>query len=276
LKILFISPRFPYPPIKGDIVRVYNQIKYLSKKHIISLISFIEHKNELDYLCEMEKYCEQVKTVLLPPIRSYLNVIKGVFSNLPLQIFFYKSQKMSQVIASVIKKNNFDIVHITMVRMAPYISQVNKLPIVLDMIDTMAHNKQRRYEKEKIFLKPIVWLEMKRIEKYEKEICQKVDYSVVVSKIDKEIIGNQYKIKVNPNGVDLYYPAISSGDKILDSIIFSGNMGYLPNIDAVRYFTKEIFPLVKKKLPETKFYIVGARPHRDIKRLHNGKDLIYF
>jgi hypothetical protein len=71
MKILFLTSRFPYPPYGGDKLRVFNFIKFLSRKHEIHLISFIESENEKKYLAEMEKYCKRIEIVLLSPGKSY-------------------------------------------------------------------------------------------------------------------------------------------------------------------------------------------------------------
>lgn len=51
------------------------------------------------------------------------------------------------------------------------------------------------------------------------------------------------------------------------SLVFTGSMDWLPNDDAVLFFSKEILPLIWEKDPNVKFYIVGKSPSQAIQTL---------
>jgi glycosyltransferase involved in cell wall biosynthesis len=72
---------------------------------------------------------------------------------------------------------------------------------------------------------------------------------------------------VVPNGVDLDYFAPNGRNVAEPTLIFTGAMDYLPNIDAVRYFCDEIYPRVRREVPQTRFLIVGLNPHPSVLQL---------
>ncbi|GAI56451.1 unnamed protein product, partial [marine sediment metagenome] len=147
MRILYLTSRLPYPLYKGDKLRAYHQIKYLSRRHSVTLCSLIDSKEELSYINELEKYCECIETILLKPYFSYLSAFSYVFSRIPLQVGYYYSRKMKKKIDELLTSERFDIIHTQLVRMTPYIKDHRKTPKVLDMVDTLSLNMKRRLEK---------------------------------------------------------------------------------------------------------------------------------
>jgi len=274
MKILFITPRFPYPPLKGDQVRSYNQIKILSQRHSITLLSFIENSTELNYVPLLERFCSRIETVELGLLHSYLNAALGLFSPLPLQTNYYYSSEMRRRIRAITENNNFDIVHVQLIRMAPYLAHFANTPKVIDLIDALSLNMELRYRYDKGIFELGAYLEWQRVERYEAEACKQFDQAIVVSPIDKMAVGTPDKVNVNPNGVDTEaFPFVLEGREP-STIIFTGNMGYFPNVDAVRWFSQKVFPFVKAQIPDVKFYVVGANPHKDIQHLSVDENII--
>jgi len=268
MRILYLTSRLPYPPYKGDKLRAYHQIKYLSRRHSVTLCSFIESKDELSYIEELEKYCESVETILLKPYFSYLNAFFYAFSWIPLQVGYYHSKKMKKKIDELLEREQFDIIHTQLVRMTPYTKDHGKSPKVLDMVDTLSLNMKRRLEREKLHMKPLLRLEYRKLQKYEADICRAFDKVIVCSESNKQFLSYNGNVTVCPNGVDtdfFYFTESTEGSS--SDLCFLGNMGYFPNVDAVLFFVKKIFPLVKKKISDVKFYIVGINPPGCIRNL---------
>lgn len=272
MNILFITPRFPFPPIKGDKLRPYYFLKYLSKKHNIDLLSFIERKEDMAYKDEVLKYCNSIETALLPKYRSYLNMVFNIFSRLPFQIAYYYSNEMNDKILNKIAKNKHDLVFVVLQRMMLYGKHFTNIPVLLDHIDALSLNMQRRYSHEKSILKKFLFkLEFERIKEYENNNRNKYVFSIVTSEVDKKAL-EEKNCYVVPNGVDITHFKEIECKKDID-LIFTGNMGYFPNIKAVLFFINDILPSIIKVLPGIKFYIVGANPARSIKKLNDNKNI---
>lgn len=270
MKILFISPRVPYPPIKGDKLRTYHFIKRLSKKHDIDLCTFYENKEELVGLEEMKKYCSEVRSVFLPKHQAYVNILRTCYNLLPFQVNYYYSKSMEREIFELTMANTYDIVYISLQRMMLYADYVKSGKIVLDRIDALSLNMKRRAENERNPIKKaIFYFEYLNVRHYERSAKRKYDWCVITSEVDKMAIGDN-NIIVVPNGVDTEYFQPQKIEKDID-IIFTGNMGYFPNIDAMKYFSKDIMPKILRKRPDIKLYIVGTAPVNDIKSLNDDK-----
>ncbi len=275
MKILILTSRIPYPPHKGDQLRAYYQIKYLSKHHEIILLSLIATEEEREYVVELEKYCERIELVLLEPVKSILNVLFYSLSSMPAQVVYFYSKKMHKKLAQVLNEEKIDIVLTQMIRMSNYTKKLNYTK-ALDLIDSVSVGLKRRVKtkfKLSWFFYFIEWLKVKQ---YEKLVMPKYNICFIVSEADKKTLPVQGNVLVVPNGVELNhnqkdYSNLSRFQKSNQEInlIFTGNMGYYPNIEAVKYFSLSVMPNLLKKGLNAKFTIAGKNPAKSVRELAN-------
>src|SRR5208283_6165555 len=118
MKILYTTARFPYPPLRGDRLVPYFRIQHLARKHDITLLSFVEGPEEMEYVRHLKPHCAEVHTVLLPRWRSCASVPGGVLSSLPLQVVYYSSREYQKKLLEVVSKHKFDVIHTVLSRAA--------------------------------------------------------------------------------------------------------------------------------------------------------------
>lgn len=271
--ILYITSRFPYPPVRGDQLILYNRIKILSKRYNITLLTLYENENQLKNLKNLEPFCKKVICIKLTKIKSFLNIlIYGFFTKLPLQVIYFKSGKFKRQIETLLQNDSFDIIHVYTLRMAEYVKNLKKSK-VLDLIDSMQLNLVRRVQSEKYLNKILFREELMRIRRYENEIIRRYDATIVVSNIDKDKICCE-QILVVPNGVDINQYKRYISLPLNNTIIFSGNMSYFSNQHAVKWFLKNCFQEIKRKIADVKFVIVGTSPSKSIKDISDGNSII--
>jgi len=263
MRLLYITPRFPFPLLRGDQVVPFHRLRILSRRHEVTLLSLYEKKSELEGLDSLRPFCKVIHTVRLPRWRSAVNVaIKGPYSSLPLQALYYQSNPFKKYIDELLAENSFDLIHAYMLRVAPYLSHVT-VPKILELIDSMQLNLERRLAMEGIPKRMLLREELRRIVNYERRIGEYFDHLIVVSEQDRLLIPDQ-KVSVIPLGVDtgLFKPDRKESKE--HKIIFSGNMGYLPNINAVKWFVGECFPVIRKEVPSVSLIIAGANPSKGV------------
>jgi len=268
MKVMFVTARLPWPPLKGDQVRSFHQLKELSKRHDITLISFCL-PDELETPCpELEEICNKVIRI---PFRPYTRFLIGTWLALrmrwPGQVGLYHSQRLVKCIRQHLKHGEFDLLHIQLSRMASHASVDCGVPIVVDLIDALCLNMDRRADQERFWLAPLLRIEAKLMAVWERRVAATFSRSVVVSEVDRLAIGSSAKTRVIPNGVDLERFAYSREGRGRFSIVFSGNMSYFPNVDAACWFVHEVLPLVLKEIPQVEFVIAGTNPHARVRRL---------
>jgi len=143
----------------------------------------------------------------------------------------------------------------------------------MDFVDVDS-DKWAQYARYASFPKSWIYkLESKRLSKYERKVAEYFQHSIFVTDSEVKIFKNKNphikNVTAIPNGVDLDYfspkygqhPAPSNQQPVL---VFTGAMDYFANIDGVVWFTKEILPLIKKEIPEIRFYIVGSNPTKEV------------
>lgn len=273
MRILFLTPRLPYPPVKGDKSIPFHRIKYLSRRHEIILLSFIENKDELRYLPHLDRYCSRVEIVLLPSYRSYLNLLRGILSDIPFQVSYYSSPIMRERLEVILTQEELDLVHAVLLRSAHYLMGTYSLPKVVDLIDALSLNMERRHQAERGVKRMFFEEECRRVRKFEREVCRDFDKAVVVSHVDRKAIGEE-NVEVVPLGVDSEVFKPPSKKPEPNVVIFTGNLGYFPNIEAVSYFAEHILPLVVQRIPEVEFLVVGANPPHQITRLDKHPNIL--
>lgn len=275
MKILYLSLRFPYPPHSGDKIRTYNILKHLSCKHSISFVSFVQSSDESN-IDKLRDFCEQITTVNFSKVRAYSNCILHSFSGEPFQIAYWHSREMQRCIDGLMEKDGFDLAHVQFIRMAQYVKKYTDKPKLLDSGDSFWLNLSRRSKLDRSMAWPLLKLEASKVRLYETQIAKWFDRVTMVSPLDMEcLLSNDSKLPVSvlPMGVDIdYYQPGSSEYGV--NLLFTGTIRYFPNKDTVLYFYNEIFPLVKRAVPDVKFYVVGNYPPKNITKLALSGDVV--
>jgi polysaccharide biosynthesis protein PslH len=264
MRILYISHKLPYPLSDGGKLRVFHHIKHLSKKHKITSLSFIENKNQLKQIEQLNQICK-VETVIMPKWKSLLNTALGLFSKKPLRVNYLKSNKFAKKAEKLGKEA--DLIIVQALRMSQY---ANPKKSIIDIVDTPSLQIRRALQHNCGVWKLIWKIELPKIEKYEKELINKHKLLLFASKPDMLALNNQKKSLVLKNGTQI--SKIKRKEQP-NSIMFLGNMEYQPNIDGVKYFIKQILPQIKKKIPNIKFYVVGKNS-KSVKYLENKNIII--
>jgi len=282
-KILMISCRLPSPEYKGGYNRrVLNFAKILSKKYYLDLVTTIDSFEEKEMINEL-KNANIFKNIFYfynPKVNEYKNSFLALFSRFPLQTKYYFSKKMRNWILKNYQKYN--LLYFNLIRTGLYSKNLLKVPKIIDLIDSISsHYKTAKEQTRNIFWKKIYQIEINRLEAYERKIIEGkfFDKYFISSNNDKRTIEKLLKREVKeliviPNGVNEGLFKKHNGKiRKEEAIAFFGKMDYQPNIDAVCWFGKEVFPFLKEKYPNLKFYIIGINPSFRVKRLKKIKGI---
>jgi sugar transferase (PEP-CTERM/EpsH1 system associated) len=273
VNILYIAHRIPYPPNKGEKIRAFHQIRHLSKNHTVHLVCMVDDPADLPHIKTLEQYCASVEAVYRYKSATLLLAPLALLTPKPLSVISFYRGHLARKIAQKLETEKFDGIFVSSSAMAEYVLQVSNIAKVIDFVDVDSE-KWRLYAAHHSF--PLSWIyqiEAKRLAKYEEKIAKLFDHSIFISAEEIRLFQqrvNDRPISVISNGVDLDYFTFSKRElchAVSPTIVFTGVMDYFPNIDAVRYFCQEIFPLVREAVPEVKFYIVGRNPTRHVKKL---------
>jgi len=264
MKILVLLSRVPYPIEKGDKLRAFHQIRCLAKNNEIILCALSDSPIHPDAYKVLKDLCSEVHFIPIGKPGMIWNVIKAFFNGNPLQVGYFYRCHAKKKIDSILKQCNPDHIYCQLIRVSEYVKN-SSLPKTLDYQDVFSVGSKRRAETSSAFMKLVFMLEYRRVRKYEHEIFEKFDHTTIISQPDRDLLSlsSRNEVTIIPNGVDHTYFSKTKTQKKYD-IVFTGNMGYPPNIDAALFISEEIFPLVLKQYPSAKLLIAGASPHSKI------------
>jgi polysaccharide biosynthesis protein PslH len=273
MKILFLANRTPYPPYRGDKLKIYNLAKRLHKDHELHLVTFAQTPEDIGYEAELKKVFKEVHQLYLPKWKSALKCLSALWDSKPIQVLYFQSKAMHRKLEELLAKENFDAVHVQHLRMSPYLFKRKDIPRILDLPDAFSlYWKRRQSVKRGLLTRLFENFEQRRVLRYEK-ILESYDMSLVCSAEDLEYLRYEHhvsNINLLPNGVNLETFAPRNHDYSHNqTLLFTGNMDYAPNVDAVQYFVSDILPEIKKRFPEVQFIIAGQRPVAKIQALAN-------
>ncbi len=273
MKILFLANRVPYPPYRGDKLKIFNLAKRLLGKHELYLLTFAQNEEDLTYKTELEKIFKEVHFVYLPKWKSALNCISGIWDTAPLQVLYFKSGVMKRELDHLLGMHKFDAIHVQHLRMSPYLSEKKNHARILDLPDAFSLYWERRKTVKRGLLTTIFEnIEQKRVLAYE-QILKEYNLSLVCSREDLEYLQKTHgvnNLRLLPNGVDMTTFTAGNHDYSHNkTLLFTGNMDYAPNVDAVVYFTASILPLIRQHCPDVQFIIAGQRPVPKVAELAN-------
>ena len=248
-------------------MRGYHQLRLLSRRHQLTLLAPAPQDNPEAALTAIRPYCQHIEVICTPTWKRLLPLSKAPFSPLPLQTLYYFDPAFGQTARRSLAEQAFDLVHVQLARMAPVINWLGDVPTVIDLIDALSLNMRRRAQREK---GPRAWaagLEAQRLQRYERALSRQYNELVICSSPDKQAVGGYENIRVVPNAVSMDEFHYREDGRETAMIVFTGRMGYFPNADAAAWFAEDVFPLVRRQIPEAQFFVVGADPTSAVRKL---------
>ena len=276
MKIFVLLPRIPYPLEKGDKLRAFNQIKQLAKHHEIVLCALNDDPkvSEQDAFRALQPYCQSINFIKISKPQILLGLTKAFFKGLPMQCGYFYTRKAAKKIDALIAKHKPEMLFGQLLRVAEYIRHKN-LPKAIDYQDIFSYGMKRRADIASFITRPIYNMEYRRLLRYEASTFEDFDVKTIISEPDRALFPHEKRdeILIVPNGVDHDYFKPQEHEKLYD-LVFTGNMSYPPNVNAVEYLAEEIMPMVWKTLPEVKLYIAGATPDPRVKKAASDKIIV--
>lgn len=268
-RILVLTPRFPYPVVGGDRLRIYEICRELARHHDLTLLSLCESQEEMVSISPEDGVFKRIERVHLPKWRSVLNALAALPRETPLQIAYYQSGAFASRVQELLPEHDVCLAHL--VRTGHYVRQA-KIPTVLEMTDAISMNYKRVRELKKARgLKSWVYrFEADRLLRYERSALEEFNAVTLVSALDRDFLldgRSGDNVVVCSNGVDL--EALPFRDRRISEpvVVFIGNMTSIQNLDACFYFAEEVLPLVRERL-QCRFRVVGRIKPGDARRLN--------
>jgi polysaccharide biosynthesis protein PslH len=273
-KIMVLLSRVPWPLEKGDKLRAYYQLRELSKNNDVLLCALTEDKIHPDAYKQLKPFAKEIH--FLPISKSGIigRLIINWLKSMPFQVAYFKHNASKRKILKLIEHYKPDHIYCQLIRMAHYVDGVD-VDKTIDYQDVFSKGLERRMKISPWYMKPLLRIEYNRVAEYEKAVFDKFDKKTIISDPDRQDIRHVRKneIVVIPNGVDTEFFHPMDLQKTFD-LVFCGNMGYPPNINAAEYLVRKIMPLIWDQRPGTTLVLAGANPSASVKALASERVVV--
>lgn len=277
--LLFLCHRIPFPPNKGDKIRSFHLLSYLSKHYRVFLGTFIDDPADAVHKSSVSKLCEDACFIDLSPRAATIKSARALVTGTPLSLPYYANRGMFRWVRNLSEREAIDRVLVFSSAMAQYafIPELANASCVVDFVDVDS-DKWAQYAKMKPFWTAWIYrLEAQRLATYEHQIARRSRASIFVSEAEAALfrwqLGDEHvSVAGISNGVDTDYfsPDVSRASPFNSQerpIVFVGAMDYWANVDAVTWFNTEVLPLIVRRDPSVRFYIVGSKPTKAVLQL---------
>jgi sugar transferase (PEP-CTERM/EpsH1 system associated) len=278
--LLLLVHRIPFPPNKGDKVRSFHLLRHLAEHYRVWLGTFVDDPDDWRQMDEVRRFCADVYCVGLDPRWAKLLSLRGLATGEPLTLPYYRHPGLQTWVNRVIQEHRIDRALVFSSAMAQYLRAPGhaNLKRVMDFVDVDSA-KWAQYADGKPW--PLSWIyrrESQRLLAFERTVAVEFDASVFVTPEEVALFRQlapdvpPEQVRAVSNGVDTDYfdpnrdypNPYMSNEQVL---IFTGAMDYWANVDAVTGFARAVFPEIHRAAPDSRFYIVGARPAPAVQQL---------
>ncbi len=282
-EILFLTHRVPWPPNRGDKIRSHHILRKLMEYKPVHLACFADEDTETTEESDIKISLASMQIVR----RSKPNWragIEALASGKPVSLTSFESSEIRDYVRDSLKARSIDCIFVFSGQMAQFVPADFSGRLVMDFADVDSA-KFESYANDGSG--PMAWVnrrEGKLLRAFEKRIGVVADHSLFVSEAEAQLFRQRsglddQKVKAVGNGIDLDFYDPAKVDAITRSIsgpliIFTGQMDYRPNVEAVVSFSKEAMPQILKQHPKAQFAIVGRAPTADVYRLDGSNGTI--
>ncbi len=275
-EILFLTHRVPWPPNRGDKIRSHHILRKLMEYRSVHLACFAEDDAEANEASGIKSSLASAQ-ITRRNKANWQAGIEALASGKPVSLTSFESADIRDYVRTILKTRPIDCIFVFSGQMAQFVPADFSGRLIMDFADVDSA-KFESYADEGSG--PMAWInrrEGKLLRAFEKQVGLVADHSLFVSEAEAQLfrqrsgLGTE-KVKAVGNGIDLcfYDPSKATAIECSDKrslIIFTGQMDYRPNVEAVVSFATEVMPIILRQHPDAQFAIVGRAPSAEVLRL---------
>lgn len=277
--ILFLSHRLPWPPDRGDKIRSYHLLRYLCERARVHLVTFAEDMTEMVSTDALRPYVASLHVGWRSGSRG-LSVVQALLTHRPASVELFNDRTIHRQVARLLIQEDIGTIFAFSGQMAQYVPSRFDGRFLMDFVDVDSQKFAAYAKYGPLSLRWLYAREARLLGRFEQNVAKRADCSIFVSEAEASLfrqlngLGSD-AVTVIENGIDIETLDPESnftplgrdirGDGPL--LVFTGQMDYLPNIDAVTAFADRVLPVLQKFRLDVRFAIVGRDPSPDVRRL---------
>ncbi len=273
--ILFLSHRIPWPPDRGDKIRSHHILKHLIDMAPVHIGTFADDERDISFTNKLEDICASVYVERRTKAQWQAGA-EALISGKAVSVTSFASSSMQAYVDDILAKHDISHVFVFSGQLAQFIPQNYAGRFVMDFVDVDSAKFESYGQEGRL---PMRWVNAREGEKladFEHEIAHRADMNLFVSPAEAALFrsrsGLDKSVQALGNGIDLdffdpkaNFAEVSSEHNVTGPmLVFTGQMDYRPNVEAVCYFVDKILPRVRVINQNAHFTIVGRNPSKDV------------
>ncbi len=284
-EILFISHRIPFPPDRGDKIRSYHVLKRLARLAPVHVATFAD--DDFDMAEEVELAALARSYRLLRRAKPlFIAGLQALATRTPVCLTAFHDPVLAAYVDELLASHPISTIYVYSGQMGQYVPDSFEGKLVVDFVDVDSAKFEAYAARRSGLLGWIQAREGRMLRDEEARLSARADASLLITEAEARLFRSRLSpeelaradIRVMGNGIDpvVFDPAtVAPEPRMLDCpgprLIFTGQMDYAPNVDAVWRVIRRILPLVREQLHKATFHIVGRNPSQALLDCH-GKD----
>ncbi|HUF79414.1 MAG TPA: glycosyltransferase family 4 protein [Thermoanaerobaculia bacterium] len=269
-RILIAASRYPWPPHRGDQVRALQVAELLAAGHDVSVL--VPETAPGDGTAVPANLPFRVVTYpRRPRLGAGAGLVRALLERLPLQAGLFWNPALGRALRRLAPEN--DLVILQLVRLAPHLIDLSGVPVLVDLVDSLALSTARRAELDRRALRPVLRLESRWLARWERRLVAESAGAMVVSQRDRDAIAQDLPMEVagRLHVVPLAIPAAPAGPSEPPhpagppTLAITGNLGYFPTREGLMWLLDRVWPELRRLRPDLRLVAAGARPGRRLR-----------
>jgi sugar transferase (PEP-CTERM/EpsH1 system associated) len=261
---LFLAHRLPFPPDRGDRIRSWHVLHALAKIAPVHVAALVDEEADIVHVATVLSHSASVTVERRNPSRLRA-ICRAMVRGTPASVEAFRNAALETKVAALLESHPIDCIYAFSGQMAAYVPADFAGRFVMDFVDmdSAKFGQLGGYANRQ---------EAKRLQAWEVNAANRADISLFVSAAEADLFRQKTGLSatVVGNGIDLdkFDPAtVVAQEKSGPLIVFTGQMDYAPNVEAVVDFARDTLPAIIVAIPDAKFAIVGRAPSSQVRQL---------
>lgn len=271
--ILFLAHRMPFPPDRGDKIRAYHLLRHLARDHRVHLVAFSDDPEDMRYQDGLTPYTA-TRTIVWRDGPTVWTGARALLQRRPVSLVAFADPAVRRAVDALLAAEPIETIFLFSSQMAQYLPPAPKQRVIMDFVDMDSAKFAAYAERGR---GPMGWVHRREaalLLAHERRVAEMADASLFVSAAEAALFRERAGarcVHAVENGIDTgFYDPAQRFDAVAGEgplLVFTGQMDYRPNIEAVSWFADKVFPRVRRAHPEARFAIVGRAPTKAVRAL---------
>ncbi len=273
MKILWVYSDFLHPTTRGGQIRTLETLKCLHRRHEVHYAGLWNPKfpEGPERAKEYASYIYPVRRRVVEKTSPafLMQLAQGLVTDLPVAVFRHRNDEMRATVEGLLREHSFDHVVCDFLSSAPHFSDLSRAVLFQHNVEAMIWKRHVEHAGSP-WRRAYFRRQARLMREYERQVCRSVKNIIAVSEADAGTMRELYgvtRVAAVPTGVDVGFFTPAGEAQPSTDLVFVGSMDWMPNIDGVVWFVKEVLPLIRKKLPGCSLAVVGRTPGREVTEL---------